>query len=266
MSADDIYEVYAVKYGEMQRHRRDNFIVADDHAAPMPMDYYLWAVVNATRTIVIDTGFDRAEAQRRGRTMLRVPHEGLALVGVDAATVQDVVITHLHYDHAGTVDDFPAARLHVNDLEMQFATGRSMVHPGFRRSFAVEHVCTMVQRLFEGRLVFHRGEEQIAPGVSVHHIGGHTPGMQSVRVRTRRGWVVLASDACHYYENMERGLPYPTVYDVGEMVAGWDTLRRLADSPRHVVPGHDPLVLQRYPAPEPALEGIVARLDAEPKA
>jgi hypothetical protein len=54
------------------------------------------------------------------------------------------------------------------------------------------------------------------------------------------------------------------LYNVGEMLEGFNTVRRLAESPRHVIPGHDPLVLTRYPAAKPGLEGIVARLDAEP--
>jgi len=267
MSAGDTYEVYAVRYGTMQkRSRRESFIHADNPDAAAPIDYFVWAIVNAERTIVVDTGFDRAEGERRGRTMLREPREGLRLIGVDAKTVQDVVVTHLHYDHAGTLEDFPAARFHINDRELAFATGRQMGHTFFRRSFAVEHVCAMVRRVFEGRVAFHEGEQTLAPGVTLHHIGGHTPGMQSVRVKTRRGLVMIASDACHFYENMERGLPFPTVYNVDDMIEGWNTLRRLVETPQHIVPGHDPLVLQRYPAPDAKLDGIVVRLDVPPKA
>ena len=58
---------------------------------------------------------------------------------------------------------------------------------------------------------------------------------------------------------------YSITYNVEEVVEGYETLKRLGTSPRHVVPGHDPLVLQRYPAAKPGLEGWVARLDAEPK-
>jgi glyoxylase-like metal-dependent hydrolase (beta-lactamase superfamily II) len=76
-----------------------------------------------------------------------------------------------------------------------------------------------------------------------------TLGTQCVRVRTRRGWVVLASDAAHFYENMERTAPFPIVYSVADMVDGYRTMRALADSDRHVVPGHDPLVMARYPSP-----------------
>jgi glyoxylase-like metal-dependent hydrolase (beta-lactamase superfamily II) len=89
-------------------------------------------------------------------------------------------------------------------------------------------------------------------------------GLQVVRVRTRRGYVVVASDASHFYANMEQGRPYPILFNVGEMLEGFHTVRRLAESPRHVIPGHDPLVLTRYPAAKPGLEGIVARLDVDP--
>jgi ribonuclease BN (tRNA processing enzyme) len=122
---NDCYEVYAVKYAQkLDRFRRDNFIVADAHDTPMPMDYFVWAIVNSERTIVVDTGFGHADAERRGRQMLRLPREGLALVGIDAAQVREVVVTHLHYDHAGTLEDFPNARFHLNDREMAHATGR----------------------------------------------------------------------------------------------------------------------------------------------
>src|ERR1700722_5805458 len=58
---------------------------------------------------------------------------------------------------------------------------------------------------------------------------------------------------------------YATVYNVGDMLEGFATVKRLASSPAHVIPGHDPLVLRRYPAPKPELEGIAVRLDVEPQ-
>jgi glyoxylase-like metal-dependent hydrolase (beta-lactamase superfamily II) len=122
----------------------------------------------------------------------------------------------------------------------------------------------MVRKVFAGRAAFHDGAGEIVPGVTVHHIGGHSMGLQSVRVKTRRGHVVLAADASHLYAHLESGRVFPIVYNVGEVVEGYETLKKLATSPGHVVPGHDPLVLKRYPAAKPGLEGWVARLDAEP--
>ncbi len=170
----------------------------------------------------------------------------------------------MHFDHAGTLDDFPNARVHLQDLEMQFATGRHMLHQGIRFAFNVEDVVAMVRRLYQEKVVFHEGDQQLAPGVSVHHLGGHTMGMQVVRVWTQRGWVVLASDASHFYANMQTGRPFPVLYNVADMFAGWRRCAELADSDEHIIPGHDPLTLQLYPAVSPELEGIAARLDLPP--
>lgn len=266
MSGPETYDVYAIRYGTMSnRTRGDNFIHTDLHDASMPIDYFVWAIINENRTIVVDTGFDRAEGDRRGRQILRLPREGLEMIGVDAAKVKDVVITHLHYDHAGTLEDFPAARFHLQEREMQFATGRYMCGHTMGFAYTADHVCTMVRRVFDGRVAFHDGDREIAPGVSVHLIGGHTMGVQCVRVLTKRGWVVLASDASHFYENMEAPSPFPLVYSLAEMLDGYDKMRGLAESNRHIIPGHDPMVMDRYPAAKNAIADVVVRLDADPK-
>lgn len=82
-------------------------------------------------------------------------------------------------------------------------------------------------------------------------MGGHSRGLQAVRVRTARGWVVLASDTSHFYENFATRRPFPIVVDVEDALAGFDRLYALADSPDHIIPGHDPLVMQAYPTVSP---------------
>lgn len=255
------YELYAIKYAHHERRASQNFLGGDPHDGPMPMDYFVWLVRGAGIELVVDTGFNAATAARRQRQLLRPVDRALALMDVDAAKVRDVVITHLHYDHAGSFDVFPQASFHLQDLEMQYATGRNMRHEALRHAFEVEDVAGMVRRVYAGRVRFHAGDAELFPGLSLHLIGGHTMGLQVVRVATRRGWVVLASDASHYYANMVEGRPFPIVYNVGDMMDGWEKLRALADTPDHIVPGHDPEVLGRYPAPSEALHGIVARLD-----
>ena len=259
------YELYAVKYAEREAARGSLFLGGGgDPRERVGMDYFVWAAVGAERTFVIDTGFTAEEAGRRGRTHLRRPADALALVGVDAAEVRDVVLTHCHYDHIGTVDDFPRARLHLQERELQFASGRYMQHEGVAHSFNAGEVAGLVRGVFDGRVALHDGDAELSDGFGVHLIGGHTGGNQAVRVRTARGWVVLASDAAHYYEQLERGRIFAVVFDVGAMLRGYATMRALAGSPSRVVPGHDPQVLARYPAPA-GLEGVVARLDAPPR-
>jgi glyoxylase-like metal-dependent hydrolase (beta-lactamase superfamily II) len=255
------YEVYALKYAHHARRAAENFIGGDPHDGPMPLDYFVWLIRGDGREIVVDTGFSAAMAAKRGRDHIRCPTAALRLLQCDASTVKHVVITHLHYDHVGNFDLFPAATLHLQELEMRYATGRYMAHECFRGAYEVEDVVGMVRRVYENRVRFHDGDAELAPGVSLHLIGGHTMGMQAVRVATRRGAVVLASDASHFYANMGETRPFPIVWSLADMVDGYRKLRALADSAGHIIPGHDPLVLERYPAPSGDLQGIAVRLD-----
>jgi glyoxylase-like metal-dependent hydrolase (beta-lactamase superfamily II) len=256
------FEVYAIRYATVARRSAENFIGADPHETGERMDYFVWLARRPSQVFVIDTGFNEAAARRRRRDFLRSPAEGLRLLGVDAGTVEDVIVTHLHYDHIGNFDLFPRARFHLQDREMAYATGRYMAHDFFAAAYEAEEIAAMVRNVYAKRVQFHDGEAELASGLSVHRVGGHTRGLQVVRLWTRVGWLVLASDASHYAANMDTERPFPVVADVTEMVDGWRKLRTLAE-PRHIVPGHDPAVMQRYAAPTPDLAGIAVRLDAE---
>ena len=129
---------------------------------------------------------------------------------------------------------------------MAYATGRHMTHPRLRGAFDPDNVAAMVKAVYAGRVVFHDGDWEAASGITCTLVGGHTLGLQIVRVATRRGYVVLASDAMHLYANAAEGRPFPIVHDIGAMIEGWRRARELADSDDHAIPGHDPLVLARY--------------------
>jgi glyoxylase-like metal-dependent hydrolase (beta-lactamase superfamily II) len=267
MSGSSPYEVYAVRYAHNPHARRaNNFIGGDPHDGPMPLDYFVWAIKGPDRTWILDTGFDAAMGEKRGRQFLRSPAVGLKAIGVEPDGVQDVILSHMHYDHCGNYDLFPQARYHLQDIEMAYCTGRCMCHAGLRMPFEEDDVIAMVRKLFAGRVAFHDGAAELAPGLSVHHVGGHSKGLQVVRVWTRRGWMVLASDASHFYANMQEGRAFPIVHDHEATLEGYATMRRLASAPDAIIPGHDPLVLARYPAAGSGLEGIAVRLDVEPRA
>jgi glyoxylase-like metal-dependent hydrolase (beta-lactamase superfamily II) len=261
------YEVYAVRYAHNPRARRStNFIGGDPHDGPMPLDYFVWAIKGASQTFILDTGFDEPMGRRRERDFLRSPGEGLHAIGINPDRIEDVILSHMHYDHCGNYELFPNARYHIQDREMAYCTGRCMCHPALRMPFEEDDVIAMIRKLFSGRARFHDGTDELAPGLSVHLIGGHSKGLQVVRVWTRRGWMVLASDASHFYDNMEQGRAYTIVHDHEATLEGYATLRRLASRSDNIIPGHDPLVTRRYPAAAPGLEGVVTRLDADPRA
>jgi glyoxylase-like metal-dependent hydrolase (beta-lactamase superfamily II) len=263
--APPTYEVYAIRYARRDARRADHFIGGDPHDGPMPMDYFTWVIRGEGRVIAIDTGFTAEVAARRKREFLRCPVATMAELGIAPESVSDVVLTHLHYDHVGNFDKFPAARFHLQVREMGFVTGPYMRYPKFGHSFEVEDVVGMVRLNFKGRVEQHQGMVDLAPGITLHHVGGHTPGLQIVRVNTRRGWVVLASDAAHYYEHMRTNRFFTTAFNLGDMVDAYRTAERLAASPDHIVPGHDPLVMRYYPAVSSTLEGVIVRLDMPPR-
>ena len=256
------YEVYAVKYAEADALPPDKVQVgADPHESTREMAYYVWLIRRGDTSIVVDTGFNAASGARRGRRLLRSPAEGLRALGVDPGAVKTLIVTHLHYDHIGGADLFPAAIMHVQDREVAFATGRDMRHAFFREMYEVDDVVGFVREVYAGRVLFHDGDGEIAPGVTVHRASGHTPGVQFVRVRTRSGWVVLASDACHYRFLMEQEGVYPIVYDPAGLIATYARLQALASEPRLIIPGHDPEVMRDFPAASPGLDGVAVRLD-----
>jgi glyoxylase-like metal-dependent hydrolase (beta-lactamase superfamily II) len=260
-----MYELHAVKYGELKaRKRSEVFVGGDPHDGRIDMDYFVWVAIGLDRVCVIDTGFGPEVAARRGRRYIQSPVESLSILGVDADRVADVVITHMHFDHAGNFELFPNARLHIQDREMAFVTGRQMTHPFMRAAYEVDDVVRMVRAAYGDRVVFHDGDAVIAPGIECFLMGGHTRGLQSVRVATARGSVVLASDSSHYYENIEHGLIFSIVDSAGDVLEGYRRLRELAVRPDLIVPGHDPLVMSRYPASDTRLKGIAVRLDVEP--
>ena len=259
--APPAHRILAIRYGHHARVAADNFLGGDDHATPMPLDYYVWAILRNDRPpIVVDTGFDAATAARRGRTLLRPVQEGLAAAGIDVGSIEDVIITHMHFDHAGSLGLFPRARFHVQDAEMAFCTGRAMTERVTRAPFDAAPVAEMVGLLFGERVVFHAGTETIAPGIVVRHVPGHSRGLQVVEVATARGPVVLASDAAHLYANITRATPFPVVVDVPAYLDGLKRLRAWTTSLGHIVPGHDPLVLARFPANGPD----IVRVDLPP--
>src|SRR4051794_22995950 len=124
----DIYEILALKYARNDRPASQNFIGGDPHDVSMPLDYYVWVIRNEARTIVVGTGFNPASGERRARTLTTPVNVALAAVGIDGADVEHVITTHMHYDHAGNNDMFPNACFHMQESEMQFATGPCMCH------------------------------------------------------------------------------------------------------------------------------------------
>ncbi|WP_406638759.1 N-acyl homoserine lactonase family protein [Amycolatopsis sp. WGS_07] len=218
------------------------------HEADMPLDFFVWLIRGQGRTVLVDTGFTAETAVRRERHYHSHPLDLLGRLGVTANDVSDVIVTHMHYDHAGNISAFPGAQVHMQTAEMRFCTGPSMRHQQLRKTYEADDVAAAVQSLYEGRLNFVEGDQEIAPSISVHLCGGHTKGLQFVTVATARGEIILASDAVHYYENLRRGIPFQSFVDLEEYLDAYERIAARAKSLDHIIPGHDPLVRTAFPS------------------
>ncbi len=264
MTEADTYEVMAIRYATRVTSRREAFYRYETYHqpdAPLRMDYYFWVLRSRSRTILVDTGFDPEVGRRRGRTVLIEPLRALDRLGVHPRDVAHVVVTHLHYDHVGNLAAFPQASLSVPLPELEFWTGPYASRPQFAEHVEPAEVAYLGAAWREGRVRAVDGDQEILPGIRAHLVGGHSPGQQVTVVTGAGGSVVLASDAIHYEEEMERDMPFAIFSDLAGMYRGYDRLRELRDRERGVVvAGHDPAVMERFPGLGDGLEGLAVRL------
>jgi glyoxylase-like metal-dependent hydrolase (beta-lactamase superfamily II) len=262
--SDSAYEVLAVRFGTRVTSRGDYYLAYGAYGepdAPIRMDYFFWVVRGAEETILVDTGWDQEVAERRGRTPLVPPLHALAQLGVERDTISRIVLTHLHWDHVGNLDLFPEARLLVQERELEFWSGAIAERHQFRTHVEPADLARVQRAESEGRVHRLAGDAELAPGVQARLVGGHSPGQMILVVKTESGPVVVASDATHFYEELERDWPCVIVADLGEMYAAYDTLRALTtrDGAR-LLPGHDPEVLERFPRADGSAGEFAARL------
>lgn len=245
-----VHEIYAVKFGQNDTAERGHFFMGPD-AEPrgehMQLDYFVWAIRSPGQDVVLDSGFTAAVNRTRGRNHFEEPADALRRLGVDPDRVEHLILSHLHYDHAGGVDQFPNAAVHLQASELAFWTGKYARRGEFLRTIEVDDILRIVRMNLEGRVDLVEGDKEIVDGIRVHHAGGHTPGSQFVSVRTASGIVVLAGDTSHFFENVEGDKPFAVHADVVGLYRTFDRMQALATS-GVVVAGHDPELFERFEA------------------
>jgi len=246
------YEVLAVRYGTRQASAAEvflNYPAYHEPDRPLRMDYFFWVARSPARTVVVDTGFSPAAGASRGRTMLMDTVPALGAAGTAPDDVAQVVLTHAHYDHIGGLPVFTRAEVLMTGDEYDFWTGPMGRRGQFAHSTEASELDWLRELREAGRLTLTGRAHTVAPGIELTEVGGHTPGQAIVTVATRGGPVILASDAVHYYEELERDRPFSIVADLAGMYAAFDQIREMAAGPgARVVAGHDPLVAARFTA------------------
>lgn len=256
------YRVIAVRVGTRETTRSDvylNYRLYGQADGPSTVDYYFWIVQGPQGAVVVDTGFGEEAGRRRGRTLLLHPSQALAALGIDPGAVEDVIVTHAHYDHIGNLGLFPRARIHMAEAEYRFWASTTAGNIQFAFYSEEDEIDQLRRAEAEGRLKLFSGESSPVPGVRLVEVGGHTPGQAVVYVPTTEGEVLLASDAVHFYEELERDMPFTAISDLPAMYEAFAAIREeVRERGITVIAGHDPDVLTRFPTCEelPARTGV----------
>ena len=260
-------EVIVVRYGTRQTTKSEcyyNFGAYREPDAAMTMDYFFWIFRSAEQTIVIDTGFSPQAAIARKRQPVVAPADALARLGIDPKEVKLLVLTHAHYDHAGNLGLYPNAKIVMSRKEFEF-WGTDM---GKRPQYG-HHIDPLdierIQALHrEGRItLLDTPQNTLIPGIELYELGGHTPGQMAVVVEMPEGPVILASDAIHYYDELEQDRPFAVLDSLADMYRGYERIREWLQRPGAVViPGHDPDVMNRFAPVDPSDPSFAVRIDA----
>jgi len=258
------WRVWAVRTATAHRPARDNYLYASERSGDEPIDFIVFVAACGDDVVVIDTGFDREAGRRRGRVLELTAADAVRAAGLDPAAVRTVVLSHLHYDHAGNVDDFPDAQVVLQRTELEYAAGPAMRHHRLSHFFEVDDVVTIVRRLYAGTVQLVEGRHDVGPGFELHLVAGHTRGLQVARIHTQRGWLVLACDGVHYFDNITGRNPFPALVDLEQVLDGYECIEALADSPAHIVPGHDPRLFAIYEPVANDAGHVIAALHTSP--
>ena len=246
------YEIYAISYGVIPDFSVAGLVAGADRSRKLDIQMMVWLLRGPNGSnILVDSGFyrDRLFKQWKVRDFIK-PSEAIGKIGLKPEDITDVIITHMHWDHAGGMDLFPKARIWIQKDEYSYYTGEAWQPGGSHGGIDAEDVMALVKADTEGRVRVVKGDDQEAiDGIRFYTGGRHTYASQFVGVSSKAGTVIIASDNCYLYENLDKRVPIAQTLDAASNLRAQDRMKQLAASPRLVVPGHDPAVFTRFPAP-----------------
>lgn len=257
-AAPPTYTIEAIRYATIQGFPVDGLVVGADPARKMDIAMIFWLVQGGGHNILVDSGFYRPQLFKGWSIAdFRKPTDALRAAGLAPEDVTDIVISHMHWDHADGMDLFPKARIWIQRDEYTYYTGDAWHQKDTHGGIDPDDVEALVKANIAGHVSFVEGDNQeILPGIRCYIGGKHTYQSQYVTVPAKDGTVVLASDNVYLYENLDKHVPIAETLDAKSNLAAQDRMRTLASKPGFIIPGHDPAIFSKFPAVAPGVVKI----------
>ena len=246
------YEVYALSYGVYPNFPVSGLLSGADKSRRVDLQMMIWLLKGSNgKNILVDTGcYHENVVKGKGIQNLIKPSDAIAKLGVAATDITDVIISHMHWDHADGMDLFPNAKIWIQKDEYGYYTGTAWRAGGKHGGIEPDDVLTLVKLNMAGHVNLVDGDNvEIIDGIKVYTGGRHTYASQYVGVRTSGGTVVIASDNMYLYENLEKHAPIAQTFDFESNLKAQDRMTQIASRPDLIVPGHDPAVFVKFTKP-----------------
>jgi len=147
-----------------------------------------------------------------------------------------LILTHLHWDHAGNFDLFPNAEVLCQNEEYQWMCRTKNWEIGYP-DWCAENIMQN-----PGRFHFLDSDYEVAPGLHIMKYGGHTPGSQMIKVETQNGTCIIPGDNVMSYENVEQNIPVGLMTNLLVCMAAIEKIQKDAVM---YTPSHDWLTIEK---------------------
>ncbi len=246
------YEVYAISYGIFPGYAISNLVAGADKNRKVDLQMMIWLVKGpGGKNILVDTGcYHDKFVKELGIKSYVKPSEAIAKLSPKPEDITDLIITHMHWDHADGMDLFPNAKIWIQKDEFAYYTGAAWQPGGRAGGIDQDDVLTLVKLNMAHKVNLVDGDNrEIIDGITVYTGGRHTFASQFVGVRTAGGTAVIASDNMYLYENLQKHLPIAQTFDADSNLKAQDRMKKIASTLDLIVPGHDPEVFIKFPKP-----------------
>jgi glyoxylase-like metal-dependent hydrolase (beta-lactamase superfamily II) len=252
------YEIYAIKYATLKAYPLGGLVEGEDRNERIDIGMYVFLVKGGGHNILFDCGFYRPQLMRQWKPAdYEIPSAAIEEAGVKAGDITDVIISHIHWDHADGFDLFPNAKIWIQKEELEYYAGEAWSGGKKRTAADPDDIVGLVKMNTEGRLALVNGDAQeILPGITAYIGGKHTYQSQFIGVKSAAGTVVLASDNVYMYLNLEKHEPIAQSLDKQSNLRAQDRMKDIASNPKLIIPGHDPAVMKNFPKVAPGVVKI----------